>query len=206
MNKKDFLAAFVIATFIVLLASGTQLVDVAKANPWKFVSFGSEVPNTTPPQITVYSPLNNSVCSSNVLFSLHISKPLVPAPLDSTYNGLVNIYVEVDRKVVSSYYCNHYSGSGALGGAQAGLPEFNYFSNLTLSQGNHTIKVDAVGMAFAPSGAFNIESISTVFFTTDSHLPPTTTVVPTINTSLPPVPPSTVSTISMPIEYVNYTI
>ena len=205
-DKKDFKALFVISALSVLLVAGTQFVDVAKANPWRFVTFGSAIPGTTPPLITVYSPLNNSVCSSTVPFSLHISKPLLPAPFDSTYNGLINIYIELDGRVVSSYYCNQYGGSGALGGAQAGLPEFNYFSNLTLAEGKHTINVDTVGMAFAPSGAFNVESKSTVYFSTDPNMPPTSTIVPTVNTSLPPLPPTTVSTISMPIEYINYTV
>lgn len=206
MSKKNFMAVFVISTLFVLLVVETQIVDVAKANPWRFVTFGPAIPDTTPPLITIYSPLNNSVCSSIVPFSLHISKPLLPAPLNSTYNGLINIYVELDNRVISSYYCNQYGGSGALGGAQAGLPEFNYFSSLTLPEGNHTLNVDAVGMAFAPSGAFNAESKSTVCFTTDPHMPPTSSTVPTANTLTSPLPTTTVSTISMPVEYINYTV
>lgn len=223
MKRTRFKNRLLFATFVsVLIISalfGTEFVHVARANPWLFVTFGPPIPGTIPPFISIYSPQNNTVCASNVYLSLHISKPLLPAPLNSTYNGLTTIWYALDGNVSGLYFCSEYSGHGALGYAPAGVPEFNYSINLILPGGKHSIEIFGAGIAFAESGAFFVNSTSTVVFTADPNLISTPSSAPTTVPSQSPSPTSSPTSsptpsipfsptpdFSMPSEYLNYTI
>ncbi len=178
----------VILVLIILLAwAGPFTEKVEGQLPFRLVTFGPEIQGTTPPQIIISSPNNNSESNPNqVDISLRINKPMLPSPYNSTYNGIIYYSIQLDDEIIDSWYLQSYSGSGPLGGVQAGLTEFNYNNTINIPEGKHSLHVDASGVAFASSGAFILTNNSTVIFTTTSNATskPTNSTI----TSSPTVP------------------
>jgi hypothetical protein len=176
MSKKTFMATIIILTFLVSSLAGIQTVKVAKANPffgWKIVDIAS---GTIPPKVTLFSPSNNTVYSeSNILLSFNISKPILSSAWKS---GITNVEYFLDSREVELYSMD----------SSPGLQEFNYESNLTLAEGNHTLIVQADGVVLPNNlSVFGMNCSSTILFTVNtSDLSPSSTQQPTIEPSQTP--------------------
>jgi len=72
----DMSTARITVLLVLVFLAGMQVIEVGQAKLFHFVTFGPEIPGSTPPLISIY-PHNNTMCSSNLTLSLHISKPLL---------------------------------------------------------------------------------------------------------------------------------
>jgi hypothetical protein len=166
-----------LALTIALLFSavaGIQFVNLGVANP-----YGAETEYTTPPIISVHSPVNNETSPSNVLLNFTVTKPsfwLIHGGIEAQ-QILKSVRYQLDGKYYDPIPVN------------SGLKSpFNYSVNLTnLEDGVHSLKV----YAFATGWVIEIHSLweyevpinsssDVVYFTVDAT-PPTILVLPVEN-------------------------
>jgi hypothetical protein len=158
INKKLFRTAAFVWALLFSVVFGMHVANIAKANPWLLFKEATPILGTIPPIITLSSPQNNSVYASNdVFFSLNVSKPQPPMPLEA---GISYVRYTLDGTITALYFCDHYSS-----GSPPGIPEFNYSHNLTIPEGKHTLVVYASGVVLPGNMTiFWVDSNSTVFF------------------------------------------
>jgi hypothetical protein len=175
--KKEALAAAFTLTLLFSAVAATQFVNLGRANPYQ--DRGSVPPDATtkPPEITVFSPLNDSVYTKNTI-PLSIN---VTLPESATALGTIIYYItyQTDWQQKEVFL---YLNTGLANSIESypQNPENRYFQNsqnLTdMPEGNHSITITAVAGGFYPADnmgfyRFMINGSSSVFFTTDT-LPP----------------------------------
>ena len=158
--------AFVLLLIFVLLFSSVELVKMAKTNavPIFWMMFYSNydevepVPGTVPPSISMYSPQNNTVCSSrNMTVSLYVRN----AELAGWQSSVTNVYYTLDGKGGAGLYFHPINER---------LPAFNTTFDLSfVSLGKHQLTIEAYVdvLRSAPSEVFFLETNSTLYFTVD---------------------------------------
>jgi hypothetical protein len=194
MKDKPLLAAVAI---LVMLVAGVQAGRVINANPWIIWHTVDPIPNSTPPTINIFSPLNNTIYpSKTILFSFNTSKPSAPIPVAGM--GIAMVRYSLDNvnpnsssffeQTTGLYYCTSTGGSSS-GGAYVGLPDFSYSNNLNLTEGNHSLTVFSDGV-ISPGNLtmFWIGSNETVYFTIDTNKTQIETPAPISSPSLTPSP------------------
>jgi hypothetical protein len=192
MKDKPLLAAVAI---LIMLAAGVQGVRVINANPWIIWHTVDPIPNSTPPTIGIFSPLNNTIYpSKTILFSFNTSKPSAPIPVAGM--GIAMVRYSLDNvnpnsssffeQTTGLYYCTSTGGSSS-GGAYVGLPDFSYSNTLNLTEGNHSLTVFSDGV-ISPGNLtmFWIGSNATVYFTIDTNKTQIETPAPTLFPSSSP--------------------
>ena len=183
MIKKSVIAICSIFLLVISILSAMQ-VEVVEANPFWIYDLIEPIPGTIPPKITMFSPQNSTVYSSdNITISFYVDKP----KLDKHDSSIINITYTLDDKTVQAFTIWKNGGAGS----DSGIPNFNTsFTSPPLSTGNHNLTVYAEGVLFAGGLAiFFMNSSSTIFFTigtpslepspTQSSIP---TLQPTVNT------------------------
>jgi hypothetical protein len=170
MNKKT-LRFIIIAALLISAIAGTQSVKVAKANPFFIFHQISPIPGTIPPNITISSPQNNTVYSSdNITISFSLS-----------FNFIIGVNYTLDNETVQAFSIWH--GGSASNSNE--IPEFSTtFTSPSLPTGNHKLTVAAEAVVYVGNmSIFFIDGSSTVFFTIDTSTPsPTPTETPNIIT------------------------
>jgi hypothetical protein len=130
--------------------------------------------NTKPPQISIYSPENNSVCS-NVYLSINVS---LPKSTTASFSFLHNVYYQADWLANQTYLYNSKGLSDEIRSDNS--PERQYFSYSGVldgvPQGSHNFTIYAEGGGWYPpqgikQSGFFIDGNSTVFFTVDNTPP-----------------------------------
>jgi hypothetical protein len=173
VKKKTLLTGALISWLLLSTIAGTQFVNLGVANP-----YGAETEYTTPPIISVHSPVNNET-SSNVLLNFTVTKPsfwLIHGGIEAQ-QILKSVRYQLDEKYYDPIPVN------------SGLKSpFDYSVNLTnLEDGVHSLKV----YAFATGWVIEIHSLweyevpinsssDAVYFTVDAT-PPTILVLPVEN-------------------------
>ena len=178
--KKTALAVILISTLLFSAVAGRELVKVAEANPFFIFEEIEPIQGTIPPTITISSPQNNIVYSSDeVTVSFHVDKP----QLGTCGTAIINVTYTIDSKTVQAF--SIWRGNSASSGWA--VPEFDTNFTLTsLTVGNHRLTVRAEGVVYAGDmDIFFIKSFSTVTFTTsNTHSSFTLLPTPTPSPSL----------------------
>jgi hypothetical protein len=170
MRKLAF--AFFIACLITILAE-TQLVLLAKANPY---SFTGEVPpdsETFPPTISISTPKNNTAYATNRLpLVFNVTAPQ-SRTASSTIVQIVTYQADWMDKTVDVF-----------NGGQEQVSLSLQFSNIP--EGTHRIVIQALGSGVYFEGLsykeFRISSSSELRFSIDT-IPPTISIKETLNTT-----------------------
>jgi hypothetical protein len=173
VEKKTLLTAVSISAL--LLSAGAQFVSLSRANALLELGFVPPDAFTKPPKITLSSPANGSVYTTNaILLSIHVD-----LPESSTASNTIIYYIRYQadwqQDEVSLYTNTGYSNSIE---SQIPLPEHHYFQgsqNLTgIPDGNHSIVVTVVAGGFYRKAGelgfyrFGINGSSSVTFTIDT--------------------------------------
>lgn len=160
MNNKVVIAATTISLLLISFVGGILSVEVAKANPYMFYREVNPIPGATPPQITIISPRNSTVCNANTAINFNITTPLTPKGSGKIY------WIRCNLDGTEIYF------------NAAKIPQpFNFSQNFNLTQGQHNMTVK-VGAVFFPGDMtiFYLDSSSSVFFSADTT-PPSITVL-----------------------------
>ena len=185
MRKVSPLAAF-ISVLLLSAVAGTQLVNLANANPYQFILM-DEVPpaaDTEPPAISIIAPENDTAyVSHGLVLSLNVS---VKYSGNAKALFFWKIYYEADWKKVSTLIYEFIPETG-----KSTISEFNSNIELTdVPEGNHTLVVYTVeGGRYEepdPGSAgfvtlyypFKITGSSSVSFTIDTVAPEVTVLSP----------------------------
>jgi hypothetical protein len=183
--KKIILVKVAICAILVSIMAGVQVIEVVDANPFFMYHLIDPVPGSIPPVITVNSPLNNTVYSSDeITVSFNVSKP----QLDNRGSSIIDITYTLDNETVQAFTIwKENPGGGVSASSDSGIPKFNTsFTLSALSSGNHSLMVEAEGVVFAggESGLdiFFMNSTSPIFFTVAA--PPSLQPSPTPNQSI----------------------
>lgn len=156
MKRKIALTTIIISAFLILLVAGMQVVEVAKANPYLFYERVSPIPGSSPPQITIISPQDNTVYITNTTISFNVSTPITPQGSCKT----AHISCTLDNK--TELYCNNSEIT----------QQFSFSQNFNLTEGNHSLTVYSVALFF-PGGMtiFELSNTSKVSFAVDATSP-----------------------------------
>ena len=180
------MATIIILAFLISLVDGMQVVEVAKANPFFIFHQVDPVPGTIPPNITISSPQNNTVCSSDkITVSFNVSRP----QLGTCDTAIIDIKYTLDSETIQAFTIWR-GGSASNSWA---IPEFNTtFTSPSLPTGNHHFTVTAEGVVYAGNmSIFFIDGSSTTSFaigTQPLQLSPNPTQTPTLAPTLKPSP------------------
>jgi hypothetical protein len=183
VEKKTLLTAVCISLLLFSAVAGTQLLNLGRANPYKWVGDVPPDANTKPPAITIFYPENNTVYPSNNL-TISFNVRLLPSPTAS-HPKIYTVYYKTswqnDSVIIYqwSYHVleNPYDDDPEL-------TEFSHKLNLTsIPEGNHNITIQATeygiylnsSAGYGPFGynTFSITGSSSISFTIDTT-PPTT--------------------------------
>ncbi len=158
-----------IALTLLISAIETQAITLARANPYLYLGDVPPDPYTKPPNVTIFSPDNNTVyTSNNITFSFNVSKPVSPR---ASQTILTYIYYKADWQQNTSYLYDYWVQSGYY------ITEFNYSNEfIGIPDGKHSIVIYANGKGwYPPSGmsyyGFVINGSSTIYFTVDASPP-----------------------------------
>jgi hypothetical protein len=171
--KKTVLAVTITIAILLIAISGTAFVSFGMANPY-IRDYVAPDSNTKPPQISTYSPENNSVCS-NVYLSINVS---LPKSTTATFSFLHNVYYQADWLANQTYLYNSKGLSDEIRSDNS--PERQYFSYSGVLdgvlEGSHSFTIYAEGGGWYPpegmiQSGFFIDGNSTVFFTFDNTPP-----------------------------------
>ena len=164
MEKKALLTAAFISVLLFSAVAGTQLANLAVANPINVPPDES----TKPPTIAISSPIVNG---NNVSINFKVT---VGESATATFKQIVAVYYTADWNQNTTYV---YSSGGLI--FIPAPTEFSYNLNITAApEGNHTITVyaDEYGVYGYLSVGFSITSFSSVNFTIDT-IPPNVSVL-----------------------------
>jgi hypothetical protein len=181
VEKKTLLTAAFISALLLSAAARTQLVNLGRANPYKWVGDVPPDANTKPPAITIFYPENNTVYPSNNL-TISFNVRLLPSPTASQPQ-IYTIYYKTswqNDSVIIYQWSNHDVDN--LYDNDPKLTEFSHKLNLTsIPEGNHNITIQATeyGIYFyarsdyGPFGynTFSITGSSSISFTIDTTPP-----------------------------------
>src|SRR5665647_1989934 len=118
MSKKTFMAAIISLTLLILIAAGMQVIEVGKANPFFIFNQVDPVPGTIPPNITIISPQNNTIYSSDkISVSFNVSRP----QLGTCNTAIIDIKYTLDNETVQAFTI--WRGNSASN--SYAIPEFN---------------------------------------------------------------------------------
>jgi hypothetical protein len=155
------MATIIILAFLISLVAGMHVVEVTKADPFWIFKHIDPIPGTIPPTITIFSPQNNTVYSSDTItVSFKVSKPQL-----TTWESSIN---EIEYTVDCRQTIQLFSIYNQEVNNNNGIPEFNTtFTLPSLSTGDHSLTVKASGTVLNtnPLEVFFINSSSTTFFT-----------------------------------------
>jgi hypothetical protein len=166
MRKIRFVTVAVCA-ILVLIVAGMQVIELVDANPYWIYKQVNPLPDTIPPTITMFSPLNNATYSSGrITVSFNVSRP----QLATSWTNIFLINYTLDNKQNIVVYSENLNVN-TLDREGTQTPEFKTtFTLPILPTGNHTLTVQALG-AVVPSHLeiFYINSTSTTFFTVETR-------------------------------------
>ncbi len=171
--KKTVLAVTITIALLIIVISGTLFIRFGIANPY-IRDYVAPDSNTKPPQISIYSPENNSVCS-NVYLSINVS---LPKSTTASFSFLHNVYYQADWLANQTYLYNSKGLSDEIRSDNS--PERQYFSYSGvlngLPEGSHRLTIYAEGGGWYPpqgikQSGFFIDGTSSVFFTVDNTPP-----------------------------------
>ena len=201
MGKKMILTAVCISVLLFSAVAGTQLLNLARANPYIWLG---EVPpddDTKPPAIAIF-PRNNTVNRSNNL-TISFNVKLLSSPLAS------------DPRVYTVYYNTSWQNDSVVYQWSFGHPyltEFSHKLNLTsIPEGKQNITIRAIeyGKYWSPPPfwytTFTITGSSSISFTIDTT-PPVISALSVQNKtySTPDVPLNV--TVNEPVSQVIYSL
>jgi hypothetical protein len=164
MNKKTFIATIIMLTFLISLAVGMQVVEVAKANPIR-LTWVPYTPDTSLPQITVESPTQNLTYNSNeIVFSSTVNlpeswfsnDPTGHAPSGYYCNGkILSAQITIDGNQIQDISLSNdsylpYSSSLPLS------KNLIITSNLEALEGKHILSVHVIGESYYSSAGNSI--------------------------------------------------
>jgi len=194
--RKALPAAAFISVLLLSAAAGTQLVNLATANP---VS-GPPDASTKPPTVTIFSTIVNG---NNVSINFKVN---VGESATAQSTRIDTVYYIADWNQNETYIYRYYNFEENLFDTQR-RTEFSYKLNITaIPEGNHTITVYALEYGFYESGiGFFITGFSSVNFTIDT-MPPNVSVlsVESITYGTSDVPLN--FTISEPASKISYVL
>jgi hypothetical protein len=146
VNKQGVLLIALLSTLLFTGAAGTQVVNLAKANPmWKEWRFDAS------PTITIQSPENNKTyASNNVFLVFNLTKPT--ADLGGSYPYRNNWYEPIknsndgddfgNRVANATYYVDGQPSNVSIEVNSHLLEPFNYSLPLKgLAEGNHSLQI-----------------------------------------------------------------
>jgi hypothetical protein len=176
MNRERIRSLILLSALLFSMALGFSGISEVKANPFSFFWTAIDPnPDTTPPAITMFSPLNNTTYAARTLsFCFNVTKPQSPVHVDE---GISRVLYALDVSDSSSGYPENARllyESEVYARGRIGLPEFSYAENLTLPDGKHSLTVYAEGPTadYGNMTVFFTRSNATVYFAVDT-IPPT---------------------------------
>jgi hypothetical protein len=176
--KKTVLAVTFTVAILLIVIFGIVFVSFGMANPY-IRDYVAPDSNTKPPQISIDSPENNSVCS-NVYLSINVS---LPKSTTASFSFLDNVYYQADWLANQTYLYNSKGLSDEIRSDNS--PERQYFSYSGVlngvPEGSHSLTIYAEGGGWYPpqgvkQSGFFIDGNLTVFFTVD-NTPPIVTIL-----------------------------
>ena len=160
MNKETVIAAIIISAFLFSLMAVTYPIGEVKANPFWIFNTIEPIPGTIPPNITILSPQNNTVYSSDeITVRFDVNRP----QLDTCKSDIIDVKYTLDGETVQAFSIWR-GGSASNSWA---IPEFSTtFTPPSLPPGNHTLTVAAEGVVYTGGmSIFFISSFSAASFT-----------------------------------------
>jgi hypothetical protein len=162
VKKKTFIASIIMFAFLLSSVSGMQTLKVAKANPFFMFNIVDQDPSTIPPRITISSPQNDTLYSSDsIAFSFDVNRPL----LGACDTDIIDVKYTLDNETAVQAFTIWHGNSASNSNA---VPEFS--TNLTspsLPAGNHRLTVTAEGVVYVGNlSIFFIDGSSTTLFAT----------------------------------------
>jgi hypothetical protein len=159
MSKKTFTAAIIITAFLVSTLAGAVTVEVAKANPFMFYQKVSPIPGSSPSQITIITPQNNTVYNSITIITFNLNSPTTTVGSCNIYYTAVTLYNN------TALYSNN-------GGSLPQPFSFSPSPIIRFSEGKHSITVYSQAVFFPVDKTyFYLDNSSTVYFTIDTTPP-----------------------------------
>lgn len=202
MIKKTFTAFAILLLVTSILAMIN--VEVVNADPFFIYRIIEPIPGTTPPQITIFSPQDNQVYSSNVIYlDFNVTRP----HLNNCETEIIFVNYTVDDKTVQVYTIWPDTSWGRGFGTGSGVPEFSTSLALpSLLSGKHSLTVSAEGVVWTGGQngleIFFIDGSSTITFTNtiDTRTPQSTSIPSPTPSSTPSPAPTTSSPTPTPNE------
>jgi hypothetical protein len=162
VKKKTFIAATVMLAFLLSLVSGMQTLKVAKANPFFMFNQVDPDPSTIPPRITISSPQNDTLYSSDsIAINFEVNRPLLGTCDTDIFDVKYTLDNEAAVQAFTIWHGNSASNTNAV-------PEFGAsYTSPSLPAGNHRLTVTAEGVVYVGNlSIFFIGSSSTTLFAT----------------------------------------
>ena len=215
MNKAAALLLVFTSVLLIFMITGTLLVNSAEGNMMPLLWYPDK-PDTTPPQITIYSPLPNQTFASTViLLNFTVTKPTTWfSKTNYSEDYMPGTFYCVGRVVSYNYSLDGNESQNIPAGdlfhlASSPNETLIFSSNLSLPIGAHnlTINLECQSGYYLPfeanwplSVTFYEQSPVLSFFVTNlsGPTPPSSPTFPTV--------PVIAQQFSMPEEQVNYTV
>jgi hypothetical protein len=174
VEKKALLAIAFISVFLLSAVVGTQVINLARANPYSQAVYKGEIAAPSQPTIVITSPQNNTnynVNSLSIILNVSISKAQAP----NYYQWIYRVYYESDwiQEDVEIYKYYNIDPNNI----QPPITEFYYRLNLTeIPEGEHHVTFHAIegGEYYASLFAyyrFSANTSSVLIFTVDTTPP-----------------------------------
>jgi hypothetical protein len=152
MKRSNARFAIVLAVSMLI---GIQAVEVIDANPFTLWKKTDTPPDAIPPIISVTSPQNSSIYPSTFNINFTINKPQC-GEYDSS---IIKVSYTIDNVTVRPY--------SIWSSNTDGIPQFEtVFKEPSLSEGNHTLIVEAEGVVYLPNFQLFFENSTTIVFFT----------------------------------------
>jgi hypothetical protein len=199
VGKKIILTAVCISVLLFSAVAGTQLLNLGRANPYKW---GGDVPprdDTKPPAITISSENNTVYPSNNLIISFNV-KLLYSISASDTRIYMVYYYTSWQNEIVIVYQWN-----------AEYLTEFSHKLNLTsIPEGNQKITIRAIeygkywGETFHFT-TFTITGSSSISFTIDT-IPPVISALSVQNRTYSTSDVPLNVTVNEPVSQITYSL
>lgn len=199
MEKKIILTAVCISVLLFSAVAGTQLVNLGRANPYKWIGDVPPRADTKPPAITISSENNTVYPSNNLIISYNV-KLLYSRFASNLRIYMVYYYTSWQNEIVLVYQWN-----------DEYLTEFSHKLNLTsIPEGNQNITIRAIeyGIYWRETfyyNTFNINGSSSISFTIDTT-PPTISVLSIQNTTYNMTDIDLNFSVNEPVSQITYSL